>query len=177
MPRGLPDSFAMTAALRAGRRISRGTGRGRSGAGYKFFQIDFKKVVLYKPIVNYELNAKTGMVGRHLSVLGTKIVAGAKRQVGVKTGKLMASIHMAHYATGRKQYIRVGSAVKYALMHHEGTLPHVITPHPPKTHLRFTICMLILLLVLLLKSILVAWPVMVVICKQWVLGLLMLAKV
>jgi hypothetical protein len=141
MPRGLPDSFLATAALRGYRRATRGTSRrGGLGRGYKYayFQLDFKKVVIYKPILNYELNAKTGMVGTHMKVLGGKIIAGARRKVGVKTGKLSASIHMAHYSSGKKQYIRVGSAVKYALLHHEGSLPHLIAPSPPRTHLRFT---------------------------------------
>lgn len=99
--------------------------------------IKFSGLVLYKPIINYEMNAKTGMVGRYMVGLGTKIIAGAKERVGVKTGKLRDSIHMAHYATGRTQYIRVGSALKYALLHHEGSPPHLITPKPPRTHLRF----------------------------------------
>jgi hypothetical protein len=116
---------------------ARGSGRRRRGRGSQSFLIQFKKVVLYKPIVNYELNGKTGMVGMHMKKIGTKIVTLAKAQVGVKTGKLQKSIHMAHYSTGRKQYIRVGSGVKYALAHHEGTGPHLIVPHPPRTHLRF----------------------------------------
>jgi hypothetical protein len=139
MPRGLPDSFIATAALKSYRGATRGP-RGRGGSRFKdtYIQLDFKKIVLYKPVLNYELNAKTGMTGRHMKVLGNKIIVGARKQVGVSTGKLSASIHMAHYSSGTKQYIRVGSSVKYALMHHEGTAPHLITPHPPRTHLRFT---------------------------------------
>jgi hypothetical protein len=78
------------------------------------------------------------MVGRRLHTLGTRIVASAKRQVGVKTGKLQRSIHMAHYSSGRKQHIRIGSNMPYALLHHQGTKPHVILPKPPRTTLVFT---------------------------------------
>ena len=137
MPRGLPDSFFLTAALRAQRSLRRSLRGGRRGRGSQAFILQFKGVVLYKPVLNYELNVQTGMVGREMKRLGAEIITLARVQVGKRTGKLAASIHMAHYSSGRKQYIRVGSGVKYALMHHEGTRPHFIVPHPPRTHLRF----------------------------------------
>lgn len=140
MPRGLPDSFIATAALRGLRRLRRGGGGPPGGPGRrskKLIVLNFRGVVLYKPILNYELNVQTGMVGMHMKKIGGQIITLARAQVGVKTGKLQKSIHMAHYSSGRKQHIRVGSNVSYALAHHEGTGPHLIVPHPPRTHLRF----------------------------------------
>lgn len=138
MPFGLPDSFAATAALRGARRIKSSGGRGGSYvSGPVIFKITFSGLVLYKPILNYELNVPGGMVGRHMSILGAKIEAGAKKSVGKRTGRLAASIHTEHKTTGGRQYIKVGSNVPYALMHHEGTRPHMITANPPRTHLRF----------------------------------------
>lgn len=137
MPRGLPDSFLLTAALRGARNIRRTSRSGRRRGRSTAFIIKFKGIVLYKPILNYELNVQTGMVGRELKRIGSQIITLARGQVGKRTGKLAASIHMAHYSSGRKQHIRVGSGVKYALVHHEGSGPHLIVPHPPRTHLRF----------------------------------------
>jgi hypothetical protein len=128
---------------KSGRKSAR-SGLGRRGAPPLFrgsslsFTYSFKGLVLYKPILNYELHTQSGMVGRRLHTLGTRIVASAKRQVGVKTGKLQRSIHMAHYSSGRKQHIRIGSNMPYALLHHQGTKPHVILPKPPRTTLVFT---------------------------------------
>lgn len=136
MPRGLPDSFIATAVLRGMRRLRRGRG-GPRRRSKKLIVLSFRGVVLYKPILNYELNVQTGMVGMHMKKVGAQIITLARGQVGKRTGKLAASIHMAHYSSGRKQHIRVGSSVKYALAHHEGTRPHFIVPHPPRTHLRF----------------------------------------
>jgi hypothetical protein len=54
---------------------------------------------------------------------------GAKQQVGFKTGKLRQSINMVHLRDGLSQYLKIGSNVEYALAHHEGTRPHIITPN------------------------------------------------
>jgi hypothetical protein len=34
---------------------------------------------------------------------------------------------MRHFRDSRGQYVQIGSALSYALMHHEGTRPHKIT--------------------------------------------------
>lgn len=133
-----------------GRKLSKSAGRGMSRGGRSraapqlirgssiALGYSFKGLVLYKPILNYELNTKSGMVGQRLYTIGDRIVASAKRQVGVKSGRLQGSIRMVHYSTGRKQHIRVGSNVPYALLHHQGTKPHVILPKPPRTTLVFS---------------------------------------
>lgn len=69
-----------------------------------------------------------GQVGRYLIKKGRMIEAAAKRQVGVRTGALRASIHMRHYADPRGQFIRIGSGLSYARLHHEGSKPHLIMP-------------------------------------------------
>lgn len=71
---------------------------------------------------------KDGQLGRWLVRKGQMIEAAAKRQVGVRTGALRASIHMRHYADPRGQFLRIGSDLSYARLHHEGSKPHLITP-------------------------------------------------
>lgn len=90
----------------------------------------------YKQPLDNLLTAPSGEVGRHLAAKGALITAAAKAQVGRKTGALRASIHMRHKRNTRYQYIEVGSKLKYARMHHEGTKPHLIYPQK-KTVLRF----------------------------------------
>lgn len=72
------------------------------------------------------LNQPNGPVGKHLAKKGRLIEMAAKRQVGRKTGALRASIHMRHLRDIRGQYVKIGSSLPYALMHHEGTKPHRI---------------------------------------------------
>lgn len=74
------------------------------------------------------LNAPGGKVGRYLSRKGKVVKAAAKGQVGVRTGALRQSIHMRHLRDSRGQYIKIGSPLPYARMHHEGTKPHMIYP-------------------------------------------------
>lgn len=95
------------------------------------------KIIFRKAEVDRLLNSPTGEVGRHLSARGSLIVAAAKAQVGVQTGKLKASISMKHSRNAFGQQIKIGSPVKYALAHHEGTRPHVITPNR-REFLRFS---------------------------------------
>lgn len=78
------------------------------------------------------LNSPRGDVGRYMAGLGQKIEAAAKSQVGVRTGTLRASIHTRHSRDGRGQYLKIGSEVKHALAHHEGTKPHMIYQDPTK---------------------------------------------
>lgn len=90
----------------------------------------------YKQPLDQLLVSPDGDVGRYLAYKGKLIEAAAKAQVGRKTGALRASIHMRHKRNTRYQYIEVGSRLKYARMHHEGTKPHLIYPQK-KTVLRF----------------------------------------
>ena len=83
------------------------------------------------------LKQPQGEVGRWLRKRGTMIQAAAMAQVGVKTGALKASIKLIHERTVFGQMLTIGSPLSYALVHHEGSRPHVITPKNAKM-LRFT---------------------------------------
>lgn len=81
-------------------------------------------------------------VGRDLSQRATRVQRGARRQVGVKTGLLRRSIvkQWRDVTAGRGELvIAVGSPLDYALLHHDGTRPHVIRPRPPRKALRFVV--------------------------------------
>ena len=103
--------------------------RRKSYAARLSTEITITKLVIYKPILNYELNNPMGMVGQKMHNLGAKIVMDAKKQVGVKTGYLRSSIFMQHTSSSyRGQTLKIGSGLSYAYMHHQGTRPHVILP-------------------------------------------------
>lgn len=101
-------------------------------------EYSFSGVVIYKPILNFELNNPMGMVGKHMHQIGAAILIGARKQVGVDSGALRRSLHMKHRGHPNGQTIEVGSSLKYAYAHHEGTKPHVITPNPPNKVLVFS---------------------------------------
>lgn len=135
MAKGLPDSFLLTSALRFRRDLRRGLGR-RSSLNLNprniQVSIQFKKLVVYKPILNFVLNHPQGTVGRHLHRTANKISQLAKLQVGKKTGRLMRSIQFEHLPKNTLgPGIKVGAYTDYALLHHRGTRPHIITPNKP----------------------------------------------
>lgn len=86
-------------------------------------------VNIRKAELDFLLNNPAGDVGRYLARKGRMVTVAAKAQAGVRTGALRASIHMRHLRDSRGQFVRIGSALNYALMHHEGTKPHLITPN------------------------------------------------
>jgi hypothetical protein len=86
-------------------------------------------LVLNKPVLDNYLKGPSGDIWRWLERRGNTAMRAAKRQVGVKTGRLRASIHMRHTAFSLGQELWIGSdTVPYGLDHHEGTRPHVIAP-------------------------------------------------
>lgn len=95
---------------------------------------------VFVPNQNFDVffNNPNGKVGRWLSLRGRALLAAAKRQVGVRTGALRASLHMRHLRDTRGQFVRIGSALRYARMHHDGTKPHLIKPKDPNGVLAFT---------------------------------------
>jgi len=95
------------------------------------------QVEFYNAVLDRYLNAPGGQVGEYLRSKGNQIVVLAKSMVGVRTGALRSSIHMRHSRDPRGQYIKVGSTLPYAKMHHEGTRPHMIYPKRAPI-LRFT---------------------------------------
>lgn len=85
-------------------------------------------VTYYEPNLDYLLNNPAGPVGRDLGRRGRKVLVVARNQVGVDTGKLKASLRSTQGRDVRGQFVMVGSKLNHALMHHEGTRPHIITP-------------------------------------------------
>jgi hypothetical protein len=75
------------------------------------------------------LQSPVGTVGRDLLRRGRLVETAAKRQVGVRSGRLQKSIQITkRIPTPIGQKLTVGSDVKYALIHHNGSRPHVILP-------------------------------------------------
>lgn len=88
-------------------------------------------VVIYRPNpVGYTqvTRSPSGLVGRHLKSLGRKVEMLAKRDVGVKTGRLRSSINSSLTLGPTGLAVTIGSSNRIALMHHEGTRRHVIVP-------------------------------------------------
>jgi hypothetical protein len=76
------------------------------------------------------------MVGRYLTIVSAKLKILSKSQVGVKTGALRESINYRVVNSGGGLVAFVGSDNRVALMHHQGTRPHIIAARRAQT-LRF----------------------------------------
>ena len=130
-----------------GQRLARRVGRGPIGALDKLgvsrvsrtINVNFSgaTVIFRRGPLDNLLNSPRGEVGRYLFERGTRILIAAKSQVGVKTGRLKASINMRQYRSVGGQSLKIGSPLNYALIHHEGTRPHIITPDTAEV-LRFS---------------------------------------
>lgn len=79
----------------------------------------------------------TGIVGEHIVHLTLKLFLLARKQVGKKTYALARSITWKVYRDARGVIGVVGSDNEKALMHHRGTVPHIIQPRNKST-LRFS---------------------------------------
>lgn len=93
------------------------------------YEFVFQGLRIDKPALDHMLNSKTGEVGIWLKNRGMLMMMAAKAQVGVQSGELRDSIHMRQTRDPFGQRMEIGSKLNYALMHHEGTKPHVITPN------------------------------------------------
>jgi hypothetical protein len=138
---GLPDSI-IVGTIRRGASLARDamspySGRTASTSNSFNFAWAFKGVKFYPGALDYVLDNPQGDVGKYLKKRGRFIVAAAKRQVGVDTGRLQQSIYYTHLRDSRSQYLWIGSNEPHALMHHEGTRPHTIVPREAPI-LRFT---------------------------------------
>lgn len=98
--------------------------------------LDFNGVLrLDDAALDHMLKGSTGEVGRFLHRKGAEMVAGAKADVGVRTGRLQASISASQrrVAVGQRLTITAGSksappgVVGYSVLHHQGTHPHRIS--------------------------------------------------
>lgn len=81
---------------------------------------------LDKAKLDVMLKQPEGEVGRWLAKRAELIALAARAQVGRRTGRLASSIHIRHSRTVYGQSIKIGSDLHYALLHHEGTRPHLI---------------------------------------------------
>lgn len=86
--------------------------------------------------MDFLLRNPKGDVGVYLNKLGAKLSALAKAQVGVDTGALRKSINYRVSRGGTGLVVTVGSNNRIALLHHQGSRPHIITPRRAQT-LRF----------------------------------------
>lgn len=95
------------------------------------------KVVMNPVAVAGFLRDKNGPVLRELIVLGNRVKLGAQKQVGVhkptpgerrlrRPGTLRDSIVTRIVEQGDSPAVKVGSEDPIALLHHEGTPPHII---------------------------------------------------
>ena len=110
---------------------------GGGGLARNEFSVYGKVVVIWDYAeLDFVLKQRAGHVGRDLERRALKVMWAAKAQAGIRTGALRLSIHTEHQRTAVGQKFLVGSPLSYALMHHEGTKPHVIVAKPPKM-LRF----------------------------------------
>lgn len=79
--------------------------------------------------INRYLHGRVGPVAREIERRAVRVLIAAKFQVGVDTGRLKRSLHIEMRVRPRV-IAYVGSNVRYAYMHHEGTKPHPITAAP-----------------------------------------------
>lgn len=136
----IPDSPWITGASKLYKNAAKGFRNKGLNLRPRNLQVNmtFGKLVVYKPILNFELNHNFGLVGRHLHKTANRITQLAKLQVGKKTGNLMRSIKFRHLPKNTLgPGIKVGGYTSYALMHHQGTKPHIITPNKPGGNLVF----------------------------------------
>lgn len=77
--------------------------------------------------MDYTLKAGEGITGRYLKKQAMKVRVAAQAQAGMHSGALKMSINVSQERTATGQVVRIGSSLPYALLHHEGTRPHMIT--------------------------------------------------
>lgn len=94
------------------------------------------KFVLDKAAYEVLTQSPTGDVGKYLRRRSMILQALAKKQVGVQTGALRKSISYRVVRDSKGLIATVGSGNRIALMHHNGTKPHIILPRRAQT-LRF----------------------------------------
>lgn len=94
------------------------------------------KFVLNKAAYEVLTESPNGQVGKYLRKRAIILQALAKKQVGVQTGALRKSIRYQVVRDSKGLIATVGSGNRIALMHHNGTKPHIILPRRAQT-LRF----------------------------------------
>jgi hypothetical protein len=76
---------------------------------------------------------RDGLLGRDTQRRAKRVESAARRQAGVRTGELRARIGSSWVPSRPDELVmKVGSDVGHALVHHEGSRPHVIRPRNAK---------------------------------------------
>jgi hypothetical protein len=83
------------------------------------------------------LYSRNGNVGRYLIKKAIVVKTKASAQVGVDTGALKKSIGWKFGRNSLGPYVDIGSPLRHAYLHHEGTRPHLIVPKKAQV-LRFS---------------------------------------
>lgn len=98
--------------------------------------VQFYKVEIYDTRLKLFLNTPNSGdredLWKWLEIQKLKAIVGARSMAGFRTGALRRSISAKHLGNATGQYLTIGSILPYALMHHEGTKPHIITPNDGK---------------------------------------------
>ena len=138
--RGLiPDSPLIYGAQKLGRSLGQRGPRGFGGPPVRMtISYRFSGFKPYRSVIHYEMYNRYGLVARYLHKIANRINMGAKAQVGVETGRLRKSIKITHFQAPFGAAVKIGSDVHYALLHHEGSKPHLITPKEKNGVLVFT---------------------------------------
>lgn len=92
------------------------------------FSLQYKDVKFYDWALNLELHTPSGGLWKDLERRSAMALFGARAQVGVRTGTLKQSIYSSHTSNKFSQTVKIGSNMSYALLHHQGSRPHMITP-------------------------------------------------
>lgn len=79
-----------------------------------------------------------GEVGRDIQRRTRKVAQLARTEVGVRTGELRGSITEDYKLEGDAGVGRVRATAPHAMVHHEGSRPHIIRPRTAKV-LRFEV--------------------------------------
>ena len=87
---------------------------------------------LNNPNLYFVLKSRGGNVGRYLAKKATFVTLKAKAQVGVDTGALQKSIGWSYGIKPNGPFVKIGSHLSHAYLHHEGSRPHIITPKVKK---------------------------------------------
>lgn len=95
-------------------------------------------VVLDKAAIRYLGFSWEGPVGRDLNRRLRTLHFRAEQSAGFRTGELRRRMEIKRKVIRTGLEGQVGSPVKYALLHHQGTRPHVILPRRAKS-LRFVV--------------------------------------
>jgi hypothetical protein len=139
MTYGIRDSWALWGARRVVRSLGRAGTRPASGftskGGVRYtWKVD--SVNIYDAKLNNMLKGPQGEVARFMRRIGREIQTLSKAQVKIRSGRLRNSIRVTEKTLRTERAIGVGSKVRYAYLHHEGTRPHLIVP-VRRTHLKF----------------------------------------